>query len=77
MVKVKTHCTTLFNTIYLCEDFYKTIPWQQCRWLIHEAVHLDQWKQKGSVKMIAEYAIKSSRDRIEAQAEAIAAQWIG
>lgn len=74
-VKKKTHCTTLFNTIFLCDDFNKANDWSKCRWLIHEAVHLDQWKKKGSARMIAEYAIPSLRRKIEKEAEDVASQW--
>lgn len=74
-VKRKTHCTTLFNTIFLCDEFFTTDQWNKCRWLIHESVHLDQWKRKGSARMIAEYATKSGRERIEREAELAAALW--
>mgnify|MGYP000964135243 CR=1 FL=1 len=75
VVKKKDYCTTLWNTIYLCEAFHRSTPHEQCRWLIHEAVHLDQWKRKGSARMIAEYATKHGRERIEREAEFTAALW--
>lgn len=71
----KDSITTIDHTIYIIPRFYNENFRSQCRWIVHEAVHVKDYEIKGLAMFMAEYATPWGRKRIEQTAEIIAGQW--
>ncbi|RLE13896.1 MAG: hypothetical protein DRJ28_06615 [Actinobacteria bacterium] len=56
---------TLGNSIFVAQDGYEAVvSGKNPGLLVHELVHVDQWRREGRVAFVSRYAIEYARNRL-------------